>query len=87
MNALDRVLARTKPDVVVLCYGMNDGIYYPFSEERFKKYQDGMTDVIDRVTKAGAKRGRRYAAAVRPAAGQGQAGAEDGRQVQLGEAV
>ncbi|HVS39984.1 MAG TPA: SGNH/GDSL hydrolase family protein [Gemmataceae bacterium] len=52
---LDRVLAKTKPDVVVLCYGMNDGIYYPFSEDRFKKYQDGMLDVIDRVTKAGAK--------------------------------
>ena len=52
---LDRALAKTKPDVVVLCYGMNDGIYYPFSEERFKKYQDGMRDVIDRVTKAGAK--------------------------------
>jgi len=52
---VDRVLARTKPDVVVLCYGMNDGIYYPFSEERFKKYQDGMKDVIDRATKAGAR--------------------------------
>ena len=52
---LDRVLAKTKPDVVVLCYGMNDGIYYPFSEDRFKKYQEGMLDVIDRVSKAGAK--------------------------------
>ncbi len=52
---LDRVLAKTKPNVVVLCYGMNDGIYYPFSEDRFKKYQDGMTDVIDRVSKSGAK--------------------------------
>ncbi len=52
---LDRVLAKTKPDVVVLCYGMNDGIYYPFSEDRFKKYQEGMLDVIDRVSKTGAK--------------------------------
>jgi lysophospholipase L1-like esterase len=52
---LDRALAKTKPDVVVLCYGMNDGIYYPFSEKRFKKYQDGMRDVIERVKKAGAK--------------------------------
>ena len=52
---LDRALAKTKPDVVVLCYGMNDGIYYPFGEDRFQKYQDGMTDVIDRVSKAGAK--------------------------------
>jgi lysophospholipase L1-like esterase len=52
---LDRVLAKTKPDVVVLCYGMNDGIYYPFGEDRFQKYQEGMADVIDRVTKAGAR--------------------------------
>ncbi|HOY59180.1 MAG TPA: hypothetical protein PK640_13730, partial [Verrucomicrobiota bacterium] len=27
---LDRVLAQTKPDLVLACYGMNDGIYYPF---------------------------------------------------------
>jgi lysophospholipase L1-like esterase len=52
---LDRALAKTKPDVVVLGYGMNDGIYYPFSEDRFKRYQNGMRDVIERVRKAGAK--------------------------------
>jgi lysophospholipase L1-like esterase len=52
---LDRALAKTKPNVVVLCYGMNDGIYYPFSEERFMKYQAGMRDVIARVQKAGAE--------------------------------
>ena len=39
---LDRALAKVKPDVVVACYGMNDGIYYPFSNERFKAYQDGI---------------------------------------------
>ena len=52
---LDRVLAKTKPNVVVLCYGMNNGIYYPFSEDRFKKYQEGMLDVINHVSKTGAK--------------------------------
>jgi lysophospholipase L1-like esterase len=52
---LDRVLARTKPDVLVACYGINDGIYYPFSDERFTKYQDGIRRLIDRGTKAGAK--------------------------------
>jgi lysophospholipase L1-like esterase len=50
---LDRALARTKPDVVVACYGMNDGIYHPFSEERFRKYQDGMRRLIDRVRAGG----------------------------------
>jgi lysophospholipase L1-like esterase len=32
---LDRVLKRTKPDLIVACYGMNDGIYHPFGEGRF----------------------------------------------------
>jgi lysophospholipase L1-like esterase len=52
---LERVLAKTKPDILVACYGINDGIYYPFSEERFKKYQEGIRQLIDRGTKAGAK--------------------------------
>lgn len=52
---LDRALAAVKPDVVVVCYGMNDGIYYPFSEERFKKYQDGMNRLIEKVHASGAK--------------------------------
>lgn len=39
---LERVLKQTKPDLIVACYGMNDGIYYPFGEERFDKFRDGM---------------------------------------------
>ena len=42
---LDRVLDQTRPGLVVACYGMNDGIYYPFSEERFAKFQEGMKDL------------------------------------------
>lgn len=52
---LDRALAAVKPDVVVACYGMNDGIYYPFSEDRFLKYQDGINRLIEKVHAAGAK--------------------------------
>lgn len=52
---LDRALAKVKPDLVVACYGMNDGIYYPFSEERFHAFQDGIAWLRDRVTKAGAR--------------------------------
>jgi lysophospholipase L1-like esterase len=49
---LDRVLDRTKADLVVACYGMNDGIYYPFSDERFRKYQDGVETLRAAVAKA-----------------------------------
>jgi lysophospholipase L1-like esterase len=51
---LDRALARIKPDVVVACYGMNDGIYYPFAEERFVQYQQGIRKVVAKVRAAGA---------------------------------
>ncbi len=52
---LDRVLTQTKPDVVVACYGMNDGIYHPYSEERFAAYQQGIRQLIDKVHAAGAR--------------------------------
>jgi lysophospholipase L1-like esterase len=39
---LGRVLAKTKPELLVACYGMNCGIYYPFSQERFERYQQGL---------------------------------------------
>lgn len=38
----ERVLTRTKPDLVIACYGMNDGIYYPFSEDRFDHFAAGI---------------------------------------------
>lgn len=52
---LDRVLAKTKPDIVFACYGMNDGIYHPFSEERFAAYRAGVDKLIKKVTATGAK--------------------------------
>ncbi len=52
---LGRVLAKAKPDLVVACYGMNDGIYYPFSEDRFAKYQAGIRRLRERAEAAGAK--------------------------------
>ena len=52
---LQRALEKTKPDVVVACYGMNDGIYYPFSEERFAAFQSGVNRLIERVHASGAK--------------------------------
>ena len=52
---IERALKQTKPDVVVACYGMNDGIYYPFSQDRFQAYQQGIQRLIDRVHESGAK--------------------------------
>jgi len=52
---LARVLAETKPDLVVACYGMNCGMYYPLSEERFAKFKSGIERLHTEVEKTGAK--------------------------------
>lgn len=52
---LDRVLAKTDPDLVVACYGINCGIYQPLDEERFHHYRVGLADLKDRVEAAGAE--------------------------------
>ena len=52
---LERALSKLKPDVVFACYGMNDGIYYPFSQQRFETYQQGINSLIAKVQESGAK--------------------------------
>ncbi len=51
---LDRVLKLAKPDLVIACYGINCGIYLPFDESRFEKYQQGMKRLKSAVEKSGA---------------------------------
>lgn len=51
---LDRVLAITKPDLVVACYGINCGIYQPFDQERLLRYQQGFERLKTAVQKQGA---------------------------------
>jgi len=52
---LERALEKTDPDLVFACYGMNDGIYHPFSEERFAAYRAGIDALIEKVQASGAK--------------------------------
>ena len=52
---LSRVLAQTNPDVVFACYGMNDGMYMPLAEDRFKAYQDGLKWLHAELEKTNAK--------------------------------
>jgi len=51
---LARVLQKTRPDLVFACYGMNDGIYEPFSQEYFQKFQEGIRWLHQQVTASGA---------------------------------
>src|SRR6188508_1752501 len=51
---LDRVLEKAKPDIIFACYGMNDGIYHPYSEERAAAFQNGITRLRDAAKRIGA---------------------------------
>ena len=52
---LDRALADVKPQLVIACYGMNDGIYKPLSDDRQKAFQDGITQLVKKCQAAGAE--------------------------------
>lgn len=52
---LTHVLAAVHPDVVFACYGMNDGIYMPFDEDRFAAFRNGICWLHDELVKAGVK--------------------------------
>jgi lysophospholipase L1-like esterase len=51
---LDRALEKLKPDLIVACYGMNDGIYYPFSPERFAAFTNGIMRLREKLIARGA---------------------------------
>ena len=41
--------------MVFACYGINDGIYQPLDETRFKAFQAGVTKLLDQCQAAGVK--------------------------------
>ncbi len=49
---LHRILEKIRPDLVFACYGMNDGIYQPFDEDRFRRYRAGMQWLHDTLVAA-----------------------------------
>lgn len=49
---LSRILTLAKPDLVFACYGMNDGIYLPFSDERFAAFRNGIQWLHDQLAAA-----------------------------------
>ena len=54
-SRLQRCLDVIKPQVVVACYGMNDGIYHPQSSERMQAFKDGVYRLIHDCHAAGAQ--------------------------------
>jgi len=52
---LERSLAATKPDLVVACYGMNDGSGLPNNDAGLKRFSEAIKRLRDTAFKAGAK--------------------------------
>lgn len=49
------VLELSKPEVVFVCYGMNDGIYHPIEERITSAYRKGLEQLLVAIDAAGAK--------------------------------
>jgi lysophospholipase L1-like esterase len=54
-DRLDRLFERLKPDVVLACYGINDGIYLPLDAERFAAFRNGISKLLAQCKAAGVK--------------------------------
>lgn len=55
LGRLGRALELTRPDWVYAMYGINDGIYYPYSPERAQAYAAGLTMLAREVHARGAR--------------------------------
>lgn len=54
-DRLGRIMDTLSPDLVIACYGINDGIYLPFDPYRFEQYVEGMERLHREVTRKGAR--------------------------------
>jgi lysophospholipase L1-like esterase len=52
---LGRVLEKVKPDKIIACYGINDGIYLPLDDKRFGAFKAGVQKLIEQCKTAGVK--------------------------------
>lgn len=52
---LNKIIETTKPDLAIVLYGVNDGIYYPFSDQRFQAFKDGVKKIVDTLHATGSK--------------------------------
>lgn len=55
LGRLQRDVLALKPNVVSICFGMNDGGYGAFDRAGYEKYMTGMTGLVAELKKAGVK--------------------------------
>lgn len=54
-DRLERELWRRRPEWVVVCYGMNCGLFQPFDESRFNAFKNGMRKLVQRMRSEGVR--------------------------------
>jgi lysophospholipase L1-like esterase len=55
-DRIDRSLALTKPDLLFVCYGMNDASALPEGREGLRRYSEAIIRIRETALRAGAKR-------------------------------
>ncbi len=55
IKRLDEDVLDLRPDVVSICFGMNDAGYTKFEDERYERYMAGMTVLLSELKRVGAK--------------------------------
>lgn len=55
LNRIDRITQLVEGEWATVMYGENDGIYQPFSQERFDIYKKGIEQVVEKLHKSGFK--------------------------------
>lgn len=55
MHRVEHALQLTDPDWVIVCYGMNDGIYHPAEPRIVDAYRSGLDRLLTAIQAAGAK--------------------------------
>lgn len=49
LGRVQRALAEVRPDTVITCYGINDGIYQPFSKHNLEAFQKGYRRLLSEI--------------------------------------
>jgi lysophospholipase L1-like esterase len=55
LERLQRDVLSLKPTVVTICFGMNDGRYTSFDQDRYDRYLKGMTGLVQTLKKHGVR--------------------------------
>ncbi|MHB9035416.1 MAG: SGNH/GDSL hydrolase family protein [Armatimonadota bacterium] len=55
LDRLKRDVLSLKPDVVSICFGMNDGNYHPFEKAAFDTFIKGLSGIVSQLKASGAR--------------------------------